>query len=182
MKKLGWSILLIGGMALGQAQPSHNHPLNTPEMAKHFGHGTPQIGPLTDLDHKPFTLKPLKGRWTLLYYWADWCVPCVAEGIPALTSFVNTHQADKAKFQIVAIRFGSTHEDFEWKDFHTKTLKLEKTVWHDVPPFPMVYDESSRMTTAWGIHELPTSALIDPHGNLVKNGDLALLRAKIDGK
>ena len=64
-------------------------------MAKHFGRGTPPIGPLTDLNHKPFSLKPLKGRWTLLYYWADWCVPCVEEGIPALTSFVNTHQADK---------------------------------------------------------------------------------------
>src|SRR6185437_3106139 len=142
MKGFGCSILLIATIALAQAQPPHPHPANTPEMANHFGHGTPPIGPLTDLDHKPFTLKPLKGRWTLLYYWADWCVPCVAEGIPALTSFVNTHQADKAKFQIVAIRFGSIHEDFEWKDFRTKTLKLEKTVWHNVPPFPVVYDES----------------------------------------
>lgn len=65
---------------------------------------------------------------------------------------------------------------------HAKTLKLEKIVWHNVPPFPVVYDESSRMTTAWGVHELPTSALIDPHGNLVRDGDLAVLRAKVDGK
>ena len=46
----------------------------------------------------------------------------------------------------------------------------------------MVYDESSRMTTAWGVHELPTSALIDPHGNLVRGGDLAVLLAKFDNK
>lgn len=182
MSRFRWSILLVTGWALGQAPLAQDHPSNTPEMAKHFGHGTPAIAPLTDLDHKPFTLKPIKGRWTLLYYWADWCLPCIQQGIPDLTSFVNTHQAAKAKFQVVAIRFGSTHENFEWKDFHAKTFKLENSTWHFVPPFPMVYDESSVMTTAWGVHELPTYALIDPHGDLVRDGDLALLRARIEGK
>lgn len=182
MRKFSWTLLLCAGLATAQTPSAPDHPLNTPEMAKHYGHGTPPIGPLTDLDHKPFTLKPLQDRWTLLYYWADWCIPCIGQGIPALTSFVQTHQADKAKFQIVAIRFGSTHENFEWADFHAKTLKLESTVWHGAPPFPMVYDESSVMTTAWGIHELPTYALIDPHGNLVRDGDLETLRARIDRK
>ena len=148
--KAGWSVLLVCGVLQAQAPQSHEPAHNTSAMAEHVGHGTPAVGPLTDLEHRPFTLEPLRGRWTLLYYWADWCGPCIEEGIPSLTSFVKTHQADQAKFQIVAIRYGSTHENFEWADFRAKTLKLEESRWHFIPPFPMVYDESSRMSTAWG--------------------------------
>ena len=148
---------------------------NTPEMSRHFGHGTPALSPLTDLEHRPVTVD-VNGRWTLLYFWADWCVPCVEKGIPDLITFAKAHAAEKHRFQIVAIRFGSTHEDYDWKAFHEKTLHLEQAVWHEIPPFPVVDDESSQFSTDWGIHALPTYALIDPKRNLVREGDLDGLR------
>jgi len=49
-----------------------------------------------------------------------------------------------------------------------------------IPPFPMVYDKSGQMTLDWGIHEFPTSLLIDPAGNLVLHGDLKLLQDKLN--
>ena len=172
MLKLCLLTLLIP-TAFAQAQSSETHE-NTPAMSQHYGHGTPKLSPLVDIDHKTYIIQP-KARWTLIYFWADWCLPCIGKGIPDLIAFAQAHEAQKSRFQIVAIRFGSTKEDYDWKDFHAKTLHLEQSVWHQVPPFPVVDDDSSQFSTDWGIHALPTYALIDPKGNLVRDGDLATL-------
>jgi len=37
------------------------------------------------------------------------------------------------------------------------------------------------VTTNWGVHALPTYALIDPKGNLVANGDLETLKKALTG-
>jgi thiol-disulfide isomerase/thioredoxin len=170
------TLVLLAGLALAGLSPAQDAPVNenTPAMSQHYGHGTPALSPLLDIEHKVFEVQP-KGRWTLIYFWADWCAPCVGKGIPDLIAFTNAHRAERNRFQIVAIRFGSTHENYEWKDFHAKTLHLEETVWHQVPPFPVVDDDSSQFSTDWGIHALPTYALIDPEGNLVRDGDLTAL-------
>ena len=151
-------------------------PTNSPAMAAHYGHGTPRLVPMTDMDGKPFSVDPLKGHWTLLYFWADWCVPCIEHGIPELSNFVQNTTMDRERYRIVAIRFNSTSEAGDWNDFKKKTEHLERTLWHGVPPFPLVYDSTTQVTTSWGVHTLPTYALIDPKGNLVANGDLATLK------
>src|SRR5487761_1085217 len=111
MRKLLLSLAFLVTLRIATAQ---NHE-NSPAMRQHFGHGTPTLSPLLDIEHKTFEIQP-KGRWTLIYFWADWCEPCVAKGIPDLIAFTNAHESDRNRFQIVAIRFGSTHENFEWKD------------------------------------------------------------------
>ena len=170
----GVSTLLISSLLLHvQAQ---SVPTNTPAMAAHYRHGTPGLAPMTDLEGKSFSVEPLKGHWTLLYFWADWCVPCIEHGIPELSAFVQSSNADRSRYRIVGVRFNSTSEAGDWKDFKRKTEHLEKTLWHGVPPFPLVYDSTTRVTTNWGVHALPSYALIDPKGNLVANGDLQTLK------
>lgn len=166
-------LALLVSIGTLQAQNSEAHE-NTPEMSRHYGNGIPKLSPLLDIDHKTFIVQP-KGKWTLLYFWADWCMPCIEKGIPDLIAFSKAHEALSDHFQIIAIRFGSTHENYEWKDFRAKTMHLEQAVWHQVPSFPVVDDDSSQFSTDWGIHALPTYALIDPKGNLVRNGDLSAL-------
>jgi hypothetical protein len=46
-------------------------------------------------------------------------------------------------------------------------------------PFDVLYDESSRLTSAWGVVAFPTYALIDPDGNLVPQGNLKTLAEKL---
>lgn len=170
----GVSALLFSSLFFhGQAQ---SVPTNTPAMAAHYGHGTPALAPMRDLEGKPFSVEPVKGHWTLLYFWADWCVPCIEHGIPELSSFVQSSTADRSRYRIVGIRFNSTSESGDWNDFKKKTERLERTLWHGAPPFPLVYDSTTRVTTSWGVHALPTYALIDPKGNLVANGDLETLK------
>jgi thiol-disulfide isomerase/thioredoxin len=176
-----YAVIFIGSCLIAQAKSSepHRNPHNTSAMARHYGHGTPLLSPLTDMAKKPFVIEPFKGHWTLLYFWADWCVPYIEEGIPALTSFVKQTPNQRDSYRIVAIRFNSLEEAGDWTTFKSKTEHLERTLWHGVPPFPIVYDSSTRMTSDWGVHELPTYALIDPQGNLVPNGNLSTLRAAI---
>lgn len=150
-------------------------------MEQHYGHGTPKMSTLQDMDHRPFEIGSLRGHWTLLYFWADWCVPCVQEGIPNLIAFAKAHRASEDKFRIVAVHENNVYESGDWNDFHGKTLNLEKEVWHGAPPFPLVYDETTHMTSDWDVHQFPTYALIDPGGNLVREGDLSMLKARVDG-
>ena len=178
MTRLAAALILSSGL-YAQTPPEHKAPQNTSAMAQHYGHGTPPLSPMTGMDQKPFQVEPLKGHWTLLYYWADWCVPCVQEGLPLLISFANTHQADQVKFRLVAIRRNSNDEPGDWNDFHKQAIRLEQEVWHTAPSFPLVWDNTTRMTTDWGIHELPSYALIDPNGDLVKGGDLKMLEEKL---
>lgn len=173
-------LTLLVSVGTSQAQTPDVHE-NTPAMNQHYGHGTPKLSPLLDIDHKTYVVQP-KGRWTLIYFWADWCMPCIGKGIPDLIAFSKAHEAQSSRFQIVAIRYGSTHENYEWKDFHAKTLHLEQAVWHQVPLFPVVDDDSSQFSTDWGIHALPTYALIDPKGNLVRDGDLTSLEKALASK
>jgi thiol-disulfide isomerase/thioredoxin len=151
-------------------------------MTRHYGHGTPTLSPVTDLDHRSLNIGPLRGHWTFLYFWADWCVPCVAEGIPKVNQFVLNHRDQQSQFRVIAIHRKATGEtvDGDWNDFRAKTLQLEKSVWHFVPAFPLAFDRTTRMTTDWGIQQVPTTALIDPKGNLVRDGSLDILAKELD--
>ncbi len=149
-------------------------------MAQHYGHGTPTVSTLRDMNRQLLDIGSLQGHWTLLYFWADWCLPCIREGMPKLIAFATAHNAARDKFRIVAIHENQLTEDGDWSDFYTKTTKLEKEVWHSVPPFPIAYDETTRMTSDWGVHQFPTYALINPAGNLVRGGSLSMLETELD--
>ena len=67
--------------------PLHIEPSS---IAQHYGHGTPDLTPsLLTLDQKSATIHPVRGEWTLLYFWATWCEPCISEGMPQLIAFAN---------------------------------------------------------------------------------------------
>lgn len=148
-------------------------------IAQHYGRGTPDLSTLLDMDHSPYNIGDLRGHWTLLYFWADWCGPCVNEGIPKLIAFANEHSGLHDQFRIIAIRERRPGEKGDWDDFHSKTLKFENSVWHGVPPFVMAYDATMRMTKDWGIDAAATTALINPNGDLVQRGNLSTLATEL---
>ena len=125
---------------------------------------------LVDFMGKPYRITPHPGQWTLLYFWQTSCAPCVSEGIPKLMNFAKSHTDQRARFSIAAVHTNDPGQP--QKDFLAKTLWLESNVWRGVPSFPLVLDESGKMTAAWSIESLPTIALIDGQGNLVRGGNL----------
>jgi thiol-disulfide isomerase/thioredoxin len=64
-------------------------------MARHFGKKPQQLDTaLIDSQGRPFVFRKID-RPTLLYFWADWCEPCIAEGIPHLLQFASLHKGDR---------------------------------------------------------------------------------------
>ena len=149
-------------------------------MAQHYGHGTPALATLRNLSGEPFAIGSLHGKWTLIYFWATWCQPCVQVSLPKLIAFAEANAGAEDRFRIVAVHEKGVGEDESWQQFHDRTVNLERDLWHtNMVPFPLVYDETTQMTSNWGIRAFPTYALIDPNGDLVRGGSLAALEAKL---
>jgi thiol-disulfide isomerase/thioredoxin len=147
--------------------------LNLLPMPEHYGRGTPKMSELVDITGRPYNIALKPGRWTLLYFWQTTCAPCVSEGIPKLMAFTKAHAGDSARFSIVAIHTNDPSQTES--EFLTRTLGFEARLWGGAPDFPLVLDKVGKMTTDWAIQSLPTVALIDARGNLIKNGSLEKL-------
>lgn len=142
-------------------------------IPEHYGRGTPKMSELVDINGRPYNIALQPGQWTLLYFWQTTCPPCISEGIPKLMAFTKAHAGERARFSIVAVHaVDPTQPESE---FRAKTLGLEARLWKGTPDFPLVLDKDGKMTANWAIHSYPTVALIDPKGNLVKDGSLEKL-------
>ena len=94
-------------------------------------------------------------------------------------SFAKQHSKDRAAYAIVAIRFNSPEEAGDWNTFHEKTANLERHNGMAFRHFLSCTTQTTRMAVDWGIHELPTTALINPDGNLVPNASLSALESAL---
>jgi thiol-disulfide isomerase/thioredoxin len=145
-------------------------------IARHYGRGTPDLSiQLLTMDQKPVMIHHTQGEWLLLYFWETSCVPCINKGIPQLIAFMKSHKDSPAPFRILAIG-----DCTNWQEFHDQSLRLQSDRWHVASlPFEVLVDQSSRLTSAWGVKVFPTYALIDPDGNLVPDATLKTLGEKI---
>ena len=49
-------------------------------LARHYGHGAPELVTVLDMDHQRFNFGPWDGRWTLIYFYTD-CVCLVSKKV-----------------------------------------------------------------------------------------------------
>jgi len=96
-----------------------------------------------------------------------------------LIAFAEANRTSAGRFRIVAIHEKSLSENISWDDFHDKTMKLEREVWHIEAPFAIVFDKTTHVTSSWGVRAFPTYALVNPSGNLMKGGNLSTLEAEL---
>jgi thiol-disulfide isomerase/thioredoxin len=116
----------------------------------------------TDADGKPHSLAEFAGKGVLINLWATWCPPCVAE-MPAL----DRAQAALAGDGIVVLALSSDRggkaqvEPF----YHGKAIR-QLGIW---------LDPRGAASRALGARGLPTSILVDRHGQELARaeGDMA---------
>jgi peroxiredoxin len=107
---------------------------------------------LPDANGARHRLADYRGKVVLVNFWATWCEPCLEE-LPAIER-LRASLADRP-FVVLAVQMGGSAR---------RALDTaEKLRLH----FPMLLDEDSSATSAWGVDFLPASFLVDARGEVV---------------
>jgi peroxiredoxin len=107
------------------------------------------------LDGSKKTTADLKGKVTLVNFWATSCVTCVAE----MPKLVATHQKYKAQgYDTLAVAMSYDPPNYVVNYAQTRQL-----------PFPVAIDNTGAAAKAWGDVQLtPTTFLVNKRGQIVK--------------
>jgi thiol-disulfide isomerase/thioredoxin len=121
-------------------------------------------------DSTKFTLSSLRGKYTMIDFWASWCHPC-RQAIPHWKEVYQKYH-DKG-FEILSVS-----DDVKWKDWKT-AMDIEKMHWTQVcDEFP-VKRMPARIASLYMSTYIPFYVLLDKEGKiLVSSGD----ENKIDEK
>lgn len=162
-------------MFSGPAKSSVYHKELANEAAKLSNIQTGSLAPdftLLKTDKTTFTLSSTRGNYTLIDFWASWCIPC-RKAIPEWKE-VYAKYKDKG-FTIVGV---ST--DRNWNDW-IKALGKEQMPWEQViDEFPNESDPAL-VKGLFGTNSLPYYVLLDKEGFvLLASGDKDLIIKKIE--
>ena len=122
------------------------------------------------LDGKPFTTAQMKGKVTLVNFWATSCTTCVAE----MPQIISTYQKfEKQGFDTVAVAMSYDPPAFVVNFAETRKLS-----------FKVAIDNTGAVARAWGDVKLtPTTYLVNKKGEIVKRyvgtPDFAAMQALI---
>lgn len=107
------------------------------------------------LDGSKKTTESLKGRVTLINFWATSCVACVAE----MPKLIATHNKYKAQgFDIIAVAMSYDPPSYVVNFAQTRQL-----------PFGVAIDNTGSVAKAWGdVRLTPTTFLVNKQGEIVK--------------
>ena len=107
------------------------------------------------LDGSSLSSADLKGKVTLVNFWATTCVSCVKE-MPALAATHLKYQAQGFETVAVAMSYDPPH----WVLNFAQSRQL---------PFKVALDQGGTLAQAWGDVKLtPTTFLVDRKGQIVK--------------
>jgi peroxiredoxin len=122
------------------------------------------------LDGKPFLTEQMKGKVTLVNFWATSCTTCVAE----MPQLVDTYKKFSAQgFDTVAVAMSYDPPAYVVSFAQTRQL-----------PFKVAIDNTGAVAKAWGDVKLtPTTYLVNKKGEIVKRyvgaPDFAAMQALI---
>ena len=132
------SLSLLFGVSPGTAAPS----VPAPEFQ------------LQAFDGHTHSKSSLKGRPTLLVFWAPWCRYCQIE-LPILAKFYQGNKPDQ--LQVLTIAFSDTLAHVE--DYVTSNP--------DTFVFPTAYDRDNAVAKAFGVNATPTFVVMNAQGEMI---------------
>lgn len=109
---------------------------------------------LVNVAGKNVSLSDYKGKVVILDFWATWCAPC-RKGIPDLISLQKEY---KDKVAVIGISLDRENTIAAVPDFVNK-MGIN---------YPVVYFNDQVINDFGGVSAIPTTFIIDQHGNIVK--------------
>jgi thiol-disulfide isomerase/thioredoxin len=137
--------ILFFSSAVIAAEVEPLQPLSMPRPAPAFN--------FPDRDGVAHTLQDYSGQVLVVNFWATWCPPCVRE-LPALDR-LQQQLADNGVV-VLGVNLGETTEDIN--TFLQRVVDVE---------FTLLLDPTMHASSEWGIRGLPTTYIIDDHGQIL---------------
>lgn len=125
--------------------------------AMHLGSASAAAPPSTFvlLDGTSQTTADLKGKVTLVTFWATSCTPCVA-GMPQIAAIHDRYSG--AAFETIAVAM--SHDMPAHVAQYSESRRL---------PFKVALDSTGAVARAWGdVRQTPTTYLVNRRGEIVK--------------
>jgi thiol-disulfide isomerase/thioredoxin len=106
----------------------------------------------TDVEGKPLSLAALRGKVTMIDFWATWCGPCRAEMPNVIATYRQYHAQG---FEIVGVSLDQN------RDALVSFTQAQGMAW------PQYFDGQgwqNKLSTQYGVHGIPMDYLLDRHG------------------
>lgn len=110
-----------------------------------------------DAQYKPLLLSDLKGKTTLVTFWAPWCAPCIEE----LATLRRVQSDFGGRIQVVAIAVQDRRE--KALEFIRAHPQYKFSFFTD----PDMEDDTSRLASFFKISGIPVNVLSDEQGRIV---------------
>lgn len=120
-------------------------------------------------DGKEYSLSTYKGKVVFLNFWATWCAPCRHE-LPEVQALFEEIDSNEVAILTITLPGGQEKEPDEIASF----------VQSEGYTFPVLFDESGDVFSAYGVNSFPTTFMIDKEGNVFGyvNGAMSLSMMK----
>ena len=176
---LSAAFLILGLMGLWWVYSPHLAVNKKPEqyavIARMEKDGAPDFAlPLINVSSDPvphpqggqiFRLSSLKGKVTIVNFWASWCNPCVDE-FPSLKKLIEKFDG---KVELVAV---SADDDLNDIQAFLRAFALSGAAAAGGGPagahIHVVWDKGRVIADAWGVGKIPESFLLSKAGKLVR--------------
>lgn len=112
---------------------------------------------LNTIDHKQMKLSDFKGKKVLINFWTTWCPPCKEE-MPHLNEYYKEF-AKEHNVEILAINI--TDEEILVSD-------VEKFAQKNNIKFPILLDETGKVSIDFRVISIPTSFIVNEEGNIIE--------------
>ena len=126
---------------------------------------TPHVGdraaPITGRDAISDTVMNLEdnlGSWVFVDFWASWCGPCMGE-LPNMLAETRPYR-DSGDLRLFTVSL----------DAMSTADQMNDVIKESGIDYPVIFDGNGWSTVQaqeWGIHSIPTTFLINPHGVIV---------------